>query len=227
MTIINHMHPLYHARWLGSGDNKFNGAYYYSIEICNNIIPNVNTDRNWITINIPIQNNVPQFGAGCGCNHSIVFIHNNMHPEYYDWLKKYDDLVLVCGVPETCEKVAHLGTPIYLPLSVDVAEIKRFKKEKTKESAYVGRRVKRNNLSFAEPVDYIEGIPREELLSTMAEYKKVYAVGRTAIEARVLGCEIGVYDPRFTDSTVWQILDNSDAVRILQEELDKIDGKAE
>lgn len=225
--IINHNHPLYHARWLGSGINKYNGAYYYSIEICKNIIPNVNTDRNWITINIPIQNNVPQFGARCGCNHSIVFIHNNLHPEYYDWLKKYDDLVLVCGIPDTCDKVAHLGTPIYLPLSVDVAEIKRFKKEKTKESAYVGRKAKRIDKIFSEPVDFIEGLPRDQLLSAMAEYKKVYAVGRTAIEARVLGCEIGVYDSRFPDSSIWKVIDNSDAVDILQKRIDEIDGKAE
>ena len=46
--------------------NKFNGAYYYSKEIVENIIPHVRTNYNWVTINI--NKSLP---------HSIVFIHNN------------------------------------------------------------------------------------------------------------------------------------------------------
>ena len=87
--IIDHTHPNYLRKWRNAGLNQFNGAYYYSKEIVENIIPNVETDRNWITVNV----------KGVGLNHAIVFIHNNLHPENYEWLKfyGYKDLVLVCG----------------------------------------------------------------------------------------------------------------------------------
>ena len=51
--IIDHTHPLYKSRLKDAGNNKYNGAYYYSKEIVKNIIPNVKTDRNWITVNLP------------------------------------------------------------------------------------------------------------------------------------------------------------------------------
>ena len=76
-------------------------------------------------------------------------------------------------------------------------------------------------------IDYIEGLPREELLAEMAKYKKVYAVGRTAIEAKILGCEVLPYDDRYPDPEIWQVLDNRDAAKILQEKLDEIDKKNE
>lgn len=213
--IINHEHQQYVRKWRKIGVNRFNGAYYYSREICRNIIPKIKTDRHWITINI----------KGVGCNHAIVFIHNNLHPEHYDWLSKYEDLVLVCGVPETCEKVAHLGQAIYLPLSVDVEYVKRFSADhKTKGIAYVGRYSKSKLGSMPNGIDYLCGMSREKLLRKMAEYKQVYAVGRTAIEAKVLGCEILPYDKRFPDTSIWKIIDNSEAAVLLQELLDEIDS---
>lgn len=220
--IFDHTHPWYKRRWQYSGSNRWNGAFYYSIEIVNNIIPNIETDRSWITVNIPQQNKVPQFGA-CAESHSIVFIHNNLHPENYDWLSRYDDLILVCGIPETMEKVEHLGRPIYLPLSVDVDDVKEYIRPKTKERAFVGRKAKSGGHEFLPDTDFIHGMPRELLLSRMAEYKSVYAVGRTALEAKVLGCEILPYDDRFPDPVIWKVMDNSDAVKILQKKLDEID----
>ena len=44
--IIDHNHPDYKAKWKTLGEDKYNGAYYYSKEIVKNIIPNVKTDRN-------------------------------------------------------------------------------------------------------------------------------------------------------------------------------------
>ena len=64
-------------------------------------------------------------------------------------------------------------------------------------------------------------MPRERLLKKMAQYKKIYAVGRTAIEARALGCEILPYDPRFPDVDRWKVIDNLEAAKMLQEELDR------
>ena len=104
--IISHNSPGYKKL---NNASRWNGAYYYSKEIVKNIIPRVHTTYNWVTINT----------NECA-DHSIVFIHNNLHPEHYDYLEQYKDLILVVGVPETLPKVAHLGKAIYLPLSVDV-----------------------------------------------------------------------------------------------------------
>jgi hypothetical protein len=209
--IIDHTHPIYRRIRAMSGANKHNGAYYYSKEICERIIPNVVTDYNWMTINVP----------GTGCDHMIVFIHNNKNPQYYEWLSKFKDLVLVCGVPETVPKMEYLGRAIYLPLSINVEEVEGYRTEKTKDTAFAGRASKHRDIKLPVNTDYIQGMPRERLLEKMAQYKKIYAVGRTAIEAKALGCEILPYDPRFPDVDRWKVIDNLEAAKMLQEELDK------
>jgi hypothetical protein len=196
------------AMWRG----QYNGAYYYSKEIREFIIPNIKTDRNWITINLP----------GFGADHSIVFVHNNLNPYRYDWLKKYHDLILVVGVPETAEKVAHLGKTIYLPLPIDKANVAQYIVEKDKEVCYAGRGKK--FIGKKVEGDPICDVPREEMLKRMAHYKKCYAVGRTAIEAKILGCEILPYDERFPDPSIWKVFSYEDAVEYLQEKLDEIDS---
>ena len=213
--IVDHTHPDYILKRHFSDGNRWNGAYYYSKEITKHFIPNIDTDRNWVTVNV----------TGRGAEHSIVFIHNNLHPEWYQWLSKYNDLILVCGVPETCEKVKHLGKPIYLPLSVDVEEVEQYRCEKTKNIAFVGRREKRFGTRVPFSIDFVEGLDRPILLKTMAQYRKVFAVGRTAIEGKILGCEILPYDNRFLDPSIWQIVDSKDACKMLQRELDIIDGR--
>ncbi len=210
--IINHDDTRYRKKWHSMNNNKFDGAFFYSKEICKYMIPNVKTTRNWITIN-----------ADVGLDHSIVFIHNNLHPENYNYLKDYKDLILVCGVEETQDKVRHLGTPIYLPLSVKVDEVAKYKTKKTRDTAYVGRRPKRDKLRFPSGTDYIENLPRTKLLELMAQYQKIYAVGRTAIEGLILDCEILPYDTRYPDVTRWKILDTLDAAEILQQKLNEVD----
>lgn len=210
MRIISHDHPLYAGR---DGPHQ-NGAYWYSKEIVENIIPEIRTDRSWVTINVP----------GVAANHSIVFIHNNKSPAMYDHLQGFRDLVLVCGVPSTCAKVAHLGKAIYLPLSVDVEYVEKFKTDKKIYSyAYAGRRGKREGMEFPKGTIMLEGLSRPQLLREMAKAKKVYAVGRCALEAKILGCEVLPYDPRFPDPDFWQVLDNREAAKILQKKLDEID----
>lgn len=208
--IINHEHPKFQAVWNKTTkkriDNKWNGGYFYSKEICENIIPKVKTDRNWITVNI----------QDIGCNHSIFFVHNNLRMDYYDHLRKYDDLIMVCGIPETCNKVKEIGIPVYLPLNVDVMYVKSFQHPKTKKVAFTGRAVKRKDLILPDGIDYIENLDRESFLNEMASYEKIYAVGRIAIEAKVLGCEILPYDTRFPDPDIWQVVDNSEAAQMLQ-----------
>ena len=208
--IIDHTSP-YYQRPKHAG--RHNGAYYYSVEIVENIIPKISTDRSWLTINA-VDAPVP--------NGAIVFIHNNKYPMIYDWLKNKKDLILVCGIPETCEKIKHLGTPIYLPLSIDVEYVKQFRAKKTRDVCYAGRASKKMNIP--EGTDLIQGVSRQELLERMARYRSVYAVGRTALEAKVLQCKILPYDDRFPDVKRWQVIDNSEAADMLQLELNKIDN---
>lgn len=209
--IFDHTSYAYQAKLSGLGEAKYNGAYYYSKEIVENIIPHVDTWRNWVTVNVP----------GMCYDHSIVFIHDNLRPENYHWLSHYQDLVLVCGVPETCEKVGKWGDAVYLPLSVDVEYVKQFKQRTRYGTAYAGREAKRSEAVPA-AIPSISGLPREDLLREMAKYKYIYAVGRTAIEARCLGCKVLPYDDRFPDPKIWKVLDCKDAAKILQKELDRL-----
>jgi len=212
--IYDHTSEAYQEMLSRLNVDRYNGAYYYSKEIVKNIIPNVKTDRAWVTINNPGQ---CEDGA-------IVFIHNNLYPEIYSWLRCYKDLILVCGVPSTCKKVEHLGRAIYLPLSVDVLYVAQFRTEKTKKRAFVGRSEKRRGREFLPGTDFLEAMPRKELLKALAEYEEVYAVGRCAIEAKVLGCRILPYDPRFPDVDFWEVVDNREAAQMLRLQLDRIDG---
>lgn len=221
MTILGANNNIYRqVRAKYAGDNKYNGAYYYAKEIEKNIVPMIKTDRNWVLIN--------SLGYIPCPDHSIVFIHNNLNPSRYEWLRGVKDLILVCGVPETCEKVKHLGKAVYLPLSIDVEYVRKFRafrpKKKLKDVAYVGRKDKMKLGDIPDGVDVITGCSRAKLLERMAKYKSVYAVGRTAIEAKVLGCEVLPYDTRFPDPNIWEVIDNKTAAKILRSYLDLIDG---
>lgn len=218
--IIDHTHPLYanKHRSLKNG-NQYNGAYYYSKEIVKNIIPNVKTDRNWITIRLPEMSVHP--------GHSIIFIHNNRNPNYYSYLKEYKDCILVCGLPQTAENLRFYGKTIYLPLSVDVKSVEKYRvKNKTKEIAYAGRKIKLEYTNNRVPkgTEILSDMPQSKLLREMAKYKKIYASGRTAIQAKILGCEVLPHETNFPDSRIWKIVDNKEAAKILQDKLNIIDG---
>lgn len=219
--IIDHTHPLYVAKRRQMVDgNQYNGAYYYSKEIVKNIIPNVKTDRNWITIRLPEMMNHP--------DHSIIFIHNNRNPNYYEYLRNYKDCILVCGLPSTAENVSFFGKSIYLPLSVDVKAVEKYKvKNKTKDKAYAGRSIKLSYATSSLPkdIDILCNMPQSKLLREMAKYKTIYATGRTAIQAKVLGCHVESHDVRFQDASIWKVLDNREAAKMLQDLIDEIDGK--
>ena len=123
------------------------------------------------------------------------------------------------------DKVKDIGRAIYLPLSIDVDYVKQFRTDKTKDAAYVGRPSKKRGTDLPGGIDYLEGMKRDDLLRAMAEYKTVYAVGRCAIEAKALGCRLKAYDPRYPDVRIWKVLDNKRAAKMLQKELDRIDGE--
>ena len=214
--IIDHTHPEYLALWDALRYDKYNGAWYYSQEIVRNIIPRVNTKRNWVTVNIP----------GRAADDAIVFIHNNLHPEVYTWLQHFNNLVLVCGTPETADRMSWLAPTLYLPLSVDVQEVEQYRAKKTRDTCFAGRASKAKDLRLPDGVDMISGLERPEFLRALARYRKVYAVGRVAIEAKILGCEVMPYDERFPDPDFWQVIDNRDAATMLQMALDEHDGSA-
>lgn len=203
-------------------EGRYNGAYYYAKEIEENIIPLVKTDRNWDCLGM---RQTPHF------DHSIIFLHHNLNfDQVYKWLKKYKDIVLVASSKITYKAAQDAGYKvIYLPLSVDVEYVRQFKTKKTKRACYAGNRWKFKDTDLAKYVPgYVDyppaNLPREELLKFMAPYKECYAIGRCAIEAKILGCKIKKCDSRYPDVRYWKIIDNRDAAKKLQNELNKIDG---
>lgn len=217
--IIDHTNPLYvKKRNSMTKDGKYNGAYYYSKEIVKNIIPNVKTDRNWVTIRLPEMQDHP--------DHSIIFIHNNRNPNYYSYLKEFKDCLLICSLPKTVENLRFYGKTIYLPLSIDVKAVEKYKvKNKSKDIAYAGRALKLRYTNNRVPKDtpILNGMPQSRLLREMAKYHRIYASGRTAMQAKVLGCEVLPHETNFPDSSFWKVLDNKDAAKMLQQMLNVID----
>ena len=114
---------------------------------------------------------------------------------------------------------------MYLPLSIDTEYISQFvTDEKIDRTAFVGRRPKAKLGELPSGIEYLCGMKRQTLLTRMARYKRVYAVGRCAIEAKALGCEVLPYDPRFPDPDFWKVIDNREAAKMLQKAIDEIDG---
>lgn len=222
--IIDHTHPEYIKLRKKTGKGKYNGCYYYSKEIVENIIPRVDTWRSWNTVGKDI---------GGMHNHMIVFLHDNSTPWNYEWLHDYKDLVLVCSSQYTANSVKYSGHVILLPMSIDTEYVKQFRSEKTKDTCFVGNVwVKENirkvtyppNSAVPGKVDFFSGLKREKLLKKLAKYRRCFAIDRCAQEAKVLGCELLELDTRYSVDNVGQVLDNRDAAKILQKELDKIDG---
>ena len=192
-----------------------NGAHIYSELICKFFIPNIETDRNWVTINV----------NKC-MDHSIVFIHSNLNTlKKYGYLKNYKDLILVCSQYSTMKVVQNLGKTIYLPLSIDTHYVENFRKlQHERYACYAGRRGKVNiKLMRDNRVDLLCDLPHDELLRRMANYKYVYAVGLTALEALCLNCNLLPYDVRFPDVRAWKLLDIRTMIPILQQKLDDYD----
>lgn len=197
-----------------------NGAYYFSKEICENIIPQVKTDRNWITVNSENK---------C-MDHSIVWIHNNEAPDHYEHLRLYKDLILICVFPHTLRRMIEMHPKfhcIYLPLSIDIDYVKKFKtKRKTKSQAYFGRMAKCPlEISEEAKIDKIFGDNRDDLLTKVSKYKTIYAVDRCALEAKALGCKVIPCYKEYNNGDKFALIDNQETAKELQRLLNEIDGK--
>lgn len=202
---------------------RHNGAYYYAKEIEENIIPLVKTDRDWDLLGMRFTQHYP---------HSLIFIHHCLDwDRTYPWLAKVEDPVLVVSTYPTLEWAKNRGyRAIFLPLSIDVDYVKQFRAKKTKDACYAGNRWafkrEQEDKNIPKYVDFPPAdLEREDLLKFIAPYKELYAIGRCALEGLVLGCEIKPFlMDRYPDPSYWKILDNKDAAKILQRELDKIDN---
>lgn len=214
--IIDHNHPGYLEIRNKAKKGKNNGCWYYSNEIVDNIIPNVKTWRGWNTVGRELDGME---------DHMIVFLHDNAYPWNYDWLKNYKDLILVCSSKYTLDSVIYFGHTILLPMSVDTEYVKKFRTKKTKDTCFVGNEWVKDNTSTKIPEDvvYLRNMPREKLLTELAKFRKAYAIDRCAIEAKVLGCELLEIDTAYSCDDIGRVLDNRDAAKILQKELDKLD----
>lgn len=221
--VIDHTHPEYVQRRKELGQGKYNGCYYYSKEIVQNIIPRVKTNRDWNTIGRDVE------GMHDGM---IVFLHDNSTPWHYDWLKNYNDLILVCSSDYTRKSVIYWGKTIYLPMSIDTEYVKQFRvPKKTKGTCFVGNVWVKNNIrSMTYPsvcipgkVDYFSSLPREKLLKKVAQYQYCFAIDRCAQECQVLGCKLLDLEVNYgCDSR--EVLDNRDAAKMLQQILNTIEG---
>ena len=201
--------------WKDTHVGTNNGAYWYSKELLENIVPKIKTDRNWVLINVDNQ---------CA-DHSIVFIHNNANPERYFWLSDYHDLILVCSQIKTLQFLVEMLPQfhtVYLPLSIDTNYVKKFKTKKTKDWAYFGRECKCPDEIKYSGVDLIYGKNRDEQLKKVAKYKNVYAIGRCALEAKCLGCKTVSHRGEY-ENTDFKLLDNSEVIPMLQKIIDEID----
>jgi len=204
------------------GSAKHNGLYYYAKIIEKYIIPNVETDRPWNTIGI----------KSCGGkDRMIIFVHNNIQPEKYAWVRRFDDVVIVSSQKKVAERMKLYGHSIYLPLSIKVSDLDQYKvKKKDQDMCYMGNpwAFKKNDIAKYVPAraHRFGDMPREELLPIIAHYKIVYATGLCALEARALGCEVRNCSSRVDDiDDMFPLVDVSDAVKMLQKALDKIDKR--
>lgn len=213
--IISHLSPEYIK--LNIPHN--NGAYYYSLELYDNVVPKIKTNRNWVLINAEKQ-----------CyNHSIVIIHNNANPERYTWLSPFKDLILVCSQPKTIRKLIEMFPRthiVYIPLSIDTKYVKQFKvKRKSRNYAYYGRKEKcPQDILEDDNIDKIFGNDRDECLKLVAKYKNVFAIGRCALEAKCLGCNVLSHAGEY-ENVDFKLLDNKEIIPELQRLINEIDGK--
>lgn len=191
-----------------------NGAYWYSKELIESILPKIKTERPFVTINM---------NGHCADN-AIVFIHNNDHPERYEWLRRYKNLILICSKIETLNTIIELlpeAHTIYVPMSIDTTYVKKFKaKRKTKNKCYFGRTATVPK-DLPEDVTILGSMDREKALTEVGKYKTVYACGRCLLEAKCLGCKT-VNVSRYRGSE--ELIDNKKIIPILQKFINEIDG---
>jgi hypothetical protein len=195
----------------------FNGAYFYSKEIEDNILPRIDADLFVVTVGASIYqpDDIPD-GA-------VVVCHENRTPaiNYNHLFRK--GILWVCSKQSTADTMRSYGEKAaYVPLSIDTEYVRTFAAEKTKEVAFVGNKwgFKADYLAnLPSDIDQLSDLPREDLLREMAKYKRVIAEGRCLMEAQVLGAEGEVPKYKNLEAVFVKPLDNRDAIPYWQEAL--------
>ena len=114
---------------------------------------------------------------------------------------------------------------IFIPLSIDINYVKQFKtKRKTKKVCYYGRLEKcPKDIMEDDTIDKLGEGERDEMLKQIAKYKMVYAIGRCALEAQALGCEVKSHQGEY-EGVKFELKDNTDIIHDLQRILNEIDN---
>lgn len=220
MLILGTNSPVYRHWRDKQSHGKENGAYYYSKEIEENILPELKLDMFFVTAGAALYTprELPD-GA-------IVICHDNRSTRQSYGRLFGKGVIWVCSKHSTVEKLEGYGErAVYVPLSIDTEYVKQFKRKKTKDTAYVGNAwaFKREYLnSLPDDIEQLSGMARVKLLKEMAKYKRVLAEGRCLMEAQVLGAktEVPKYDGH--ESVYVEALDNREAVKYWREALEPI-----
>lgn len=202
---------------------KENGAYYYSKEIEENILPELGFDLSGMFF---ITAGAVLYSAREIPDGTIVICHDNRSTKRSYGKLFGKNVIWVCSKHATVETLKGYGErAVYVPLSIDTEYVKQFKRKKTKDTAYVGNAwaFKREYLnSLPVDIEQLSDMPRVELLKEMAKYKRVIGEGRCLMEAQILGCktEVPKYDGH--ESLYVEALDNREAIKYWREALEPI-----
>lgn len=220
MLILGTKSPVYRHWRDRQSHGKENGAYYYSKEIEENILPELNLDMFFVTAGAALYT-PRQLPDG-----AIVICHDNRSTRQSYGSLFGKGIIWVCSKHSTVETLEGYGEKaVYVPLSIDTEYIKQFKRKKTKDIAYVGnawdfKREYLNNLPS--DIEQLSGMARVKLLEEMAKYKRVIAEGRCLMEAQVLGSKTEVPKYEHAEAVYVEALDNREAVKYWREALEPI-----
>ena len=227
MKVIGTDNPKY-QEWLRTVGTKINGAYLYAKEIEQNILPHIESDDtiNTVAIILYAPDGIP--------DESVVVAHDNFETvtRYRAYFGKR--IRWICSMESTRDKLLAEGEfARYIPLSVDFDYIDKFKKRtKTADTAFFGNlwlfKQKSVNKLIEQGVVVYGSMPREQALSEIAKFKKVYAEGRCAIEAQRLGAKVLPIDYGDTfDSIIPKLYDNRDLIPEWRKAFEPIPNKLE
>lgn len=195
-----------------------NGAYWYSKEIESIILPELDYNLCIITAGATILKpyEVPE-GA-------VIVCHDNRTPRKSYGMLFGKKVLWVCSKHSTVDLMRSYGEKaVYVPLSIDTEYVKKFKRRRTRDIAYVGNpwAFKKSYLgSLPKHVVQLYGMGRDQLLSEIARYKRVIAEGRCLMEAQVLGAkgEVPKYDDGI-EAVFVKPFDSRDAIPYWKEAL--------
>lgn len=202
------------------GAEGMNGAYWYSKEIEDIILPELDSDAVVVTVAASLYgpNDIP--------SGSVIVCHDNRYTEQSYGNHFGNNHLWICSKESTVKTLKGYGeNAVYVPLSIDTRYVKKFITDKTKDTAYVGNPwgFKKEYLESLPPnIKQLGGMERDVLLRKMAEYKNVIAEGRCLMEAQVLGAKTSVPEYKEHEAVFVKALDSLAAVKHWQKAFKKV-----